>query len=71
MPEIRAIVAVGDAVSPYLLEISIDGVIHPRFQYLLMASRAAVQCHRYGYLRKRNLGSPIPPAGGRKADTRV
>jgi hypothetical protein len=47
MPEIRAIVAVGDAVSPYLPEISIDSV------------------------RKRNLGSSIPPAGGRKADTRV
>jgi hypothetical protein len=34
MPEIRAIVAVGDAVSPYLPEISIDGVMHPRFQDL-------------------------------------
>ena len=27
--------------------------------------------NRYGHLRKRNLGSPIPPAGGREADTRV
>jgi hypothetical protein len=25
----------------------------------------------YGRLRKRNLGSPIPAAGGREADTRV
>jgi hypothetical protein len=32
MTEIRAIVAVGDAVSPFLPEISIDGVMHPRFQ---------------------------------------
>jgi len=34
MTEIRAIVAFGDAVSPYLPEISIDGVMHPRFQDL-------------------------------------
>jgi hypothetical protein len=47
IPEIRAIVAVGDAVRPYLPEISIDSV------------------------RKRNLGSPVPPAGGRKADKRI
>jgi hypothetical protein len=26
---------------------------------------------RYGGLRKRNLGSPLPPAGGRKGDTRI
>ena len=31
----------------------------------------AVRCHRYRRLRKRNLGSPISPAGGRKADTRI
>jgi len=34
MPEIRAIVAIGDAVSLYLSEISIDGIMHPRFQDL-------------------------------------
>ena len=34
MTELRAIVAVGDAVSLYLAEISIDGVMHPRFQDL-------------------------------------
>jgi hypothetical protein len=35
MTEIKATAAVGDTVSPYLPEISIDYVMHPRFQDLL------------------------------------
>jgi hypothetical protein len=71
MPEIRAIVAVGDAVSPYLPEISIDGVMHPRFQDLPDGLSGGGSMPSLRAPQKKEPGSAISAAGGRKADTRV